>query len=155
MFSTKKAMGLMQAIMMILIVSAMMLIVLKYASISAKHIRNSFVREQSELFLTSAIEQTLLEISFYNRATNGKCLNTTTIKNVKKRGVTYSATVTIKRYYLQNGSDDLTHCSTLGYAIEESSSVSHGMALLEVEVNATRKDGTLISRILRRGLQQP
>jgi len=155
MFYARKALGLMQAIMMILIISGMMLIVLKYASISAKHTRNSFIREQSELFLVSAVEQALLQISFYNRDSNGNCLENPTIKSVKKRGIEYSATVNVKRYYLQDGSDDLSKCATLGYAIEESSSVSLGMALFEVEVNATKPDGTLVSRILRRTLQQP
>ena len=152
----RKGLGLLQAIAMILIVSGMMLIVLKYASISAKHIRNSFIREQSELFLNSAVEQALLEISFYNRKDNNQCLEKATIKDVKKRGIKYSASIVMKKYYLQNGSDDLGYCSTLGKGIEESSDISHGMVLLEVEVNATRRsDNVVINRIIRRTLQQP
>ena len=43
-----------------------------------------------------------------------------------------------------------------GVGIKESSDISHGMVLLEVEVNATRKsDGRVLSRILRKTLQQP
>ena len=147
--------GLLQAIMMMLLISGMMMIVLKYASISTKHTRNSFIREQNELFLTSAVEQTLLQISFYDRVANGNCLASSNISSVSKRGITYSAKVDIIKYYLQNSSDDLTICSTLGVGINESSDISHGMALLEVEVNATRSDGVVVCRILRRTLQQP
>jgi len=148
----RKAMGLMQSIMIMLLVSGMMLIVLKYASISAQHTRNSFVREQSELFLNSAIEQALLAISFNNRGDNG-CLESFTPHDVKKRGITYTAHINITKYYLQEGSDDLANCN-IGVAIS-SDSDSEGMALFEVEVNATKDDGTLASRIIRRTLQQP
>ena len=150
----RKAVGLLQSIMMILLVGGMMLIVLKYASISAKHIRNSFVREQSELFLNSVIEQTLLNISFHDRSVN-HCLASFTPTSVTKKDITYSGHVDIKRYYLQNGSQDLSDCTTLGVGIGQSSDISHGMALLEVEINATRGDGTVVCRILRRTLQQP
>ena len=147
-------MGLWQAIMMILLISGMMLIVLKYASISAKHTRNSFVREQAELFLNSAIEQTLLKISLYNRSSTPDCLASYSPKSVKKRGITYSADVNITKYYLQKNSQDLSDCGSLGVEIGDGDSESHGMVLLEVEVTA--KEGTkIISRILRRTLQQP
>lgn len=150
----RRAFGLIQSMLMILLVGGMMLIVLKYASISAKHIRNSFVREQSELFLNSVVEQALLNISFNDRSAN-HCLASFTPSSVTKRGITYSAYVDIKRYYLQEGSTDLSDCNTLGIAIKQSSDISHGMALLEVEVNATRSDGVVVCRILRRTLQQP
>jgi len=151
-FLSKKAIGLLQAIMMILIVTGMMLIVLKYASISAKHTRNSFIREQTELFLNSAIEQTLLQISFYDRS--GGCLASPTISQLSKQGIIYSADVNITKYYLQNGSNDLSDCSTLGISIGSGDGESHGMVLLEVEVTA-KENGKIISRILRRTLQQP
>ena len=146
--------GLIQAIAMILIISGMMIIVLKYASISAKHTRNSYIREQSELFLNSSMEQALLAISFYDRVAEGKCLASFSPTSVTKRGITYSASITILRYYLQENSTDLALCSTLGISISKDSD-SHGMALFEVEVNATKSDGTVVSRILRRSLQQP
>jgi len=150
----RKAMGLIQAIIMILLISGMMLIVLKYASISAKHISDTYVKEQCELFLDSTIEQALLKISFYDRESNDKCLASFSPKSVTKRGVTYSASVKMIRYYLADDSDDLDYCSTLGVSIDKDSG-SHGMTLFEVEINATRADGTVLSRILRRTLQQP
>jgi len=151
----RKAMGLMQAIMIILIVSGMMVIVLKYASISSRHVADTYIKEQNALFLQSAIEQTLLQISNYDRTTNNDCLVSPSITAKTKRGLTYSATVTIKRYYLQNGSVDLSDCgSPLGVGIKPSTNQSHGMVLLEVESTA-KKGTTIVSRILKRTLQQP
>ena len=43
----------------------------------------------------------------------------------------------------------------IGVEIGTGAGESHGMVLLEVEVNATKSDGTVIARILRRTLQQP
>ena len=158
MFRMKNAMGLWQAIMMILLVSGMMMIVLKYASISAKHTQNSFIREQLELYLNSAIEEELLIISLYQRS-NNDCIPSDQPKSVKKRDITYSAKIDIKKYYLQKSSLDYTMCDGTPdlevIALEKSTDTSHGMALFEVEVNATKKDGTVVSRIIRRTLQQP
>ena len=153
-FSGRGGVGLFQAIMIILLVSGMMMVVLKYASISAKHTQNSFVREQAELFLNSAIEQTLLQISDHNRSADG-CLAQPNITSVTKRGITYSADINITKYYLQDGSDDLSDCATLGVAIGDGDGESHGMALFEVEVNATNSNGVVVTRIIRRTLQQP
>lgn len=150
----RSAVGLIQAIMIILIISGMMIITLKYASISSKHTADTYVKEQTALFLQSAIEQTLLAISLHDRSTIG-CLSSYAPAPVPKRGITYSADVNITKYYLQKGSDDLTYCGGLGVSIENSSSGSHGMVLLEVEAKATKSDGTVVSRILRRTLQQP
>ncbi len=154
----KRGFGLWQAIMIILLISGLMIVVLKYAAVSSKHIQNSFVREQSELLLNSAIEIALLDISFYDKKANAKLLSESNIQSISKRGVTYNAHVDITKYYLQEGSDDLTYCQNSAglecIAIKEGIAESHGMALFEVEVNAT-VDGKVVSRILRRTLQQP
>lgn len=157
----RKGFGLIQALMIILLVSGMMMVVLKYASISAKHTSDSYIREQAELFLNSAIEQTLLQISDYNRSKNGgSCLQEPNITSVTKRDINYTADVNIMKYYLQKNSEDLRYCKNtnpkLAVKIGDGSGRSHGMVLLEVEVNATRnRDHKVISRILRRTLQQP
>lgn len=156
----KKAFGLIQAIMIILIISGMMVLVLKYASISSKHVADTYIKEQNELFLTSTIEQTLLEISENNRSAN-HCLDHYLPISIVKRDINYSSRVDIIKYYLEDGSDDLNDCQNtnkygdvIGISINKDTD-SHGMALFEIEVNATKSDGTVISRILRRTLQQP
>ncbi|MEA2099029.1 MAG: hypothetical protein U9P72_02765 [Campylobacterota bacterium] len=150
----RKAIGLIQAIMIILLLSGMMVLVIKYASISARHVADTYVKEQNELFLSSTIEQALLAISEHNRSANG-CLDSYSPTNItNNRDITYSSKVNVIRYYLEDGSDDLADCPILGIPIDTETD-SHGMALFEIEVNATRADGTVVSRILRRTLQQP
>ncbi|RUM61939.1 MAG: hypothetical protein DSZ03_07665 [Sulfurimonas sp.] len=148
----RRALGIWQAIMMILLISGMMIVVLKYASISAKHVANTYISEQNELFLNSAIEQALLAIAFHDR-TSG-CLGSFSPPDVTVRGITYHADVTITRYYLQEGSQDLALCPTLGYAIKPGSALSHGMALLEIRSSAS-KGITRLKTTVRRTLQQP
>ena len=143
----RKAMGIWQAIMMILIVSGMMVIVLKYASISSKHIANTFVREQAELYLNSVVEQTLLAISAYDRS-GGTCLSSFDSSVASNRGKAYSAHVDITNYYLFTGTCSNVTTTTIG------SEETHGMVMLEIEVIATIK-GEQKVRILRRTLQRP
>ncbi len=142
--------GIWQAMMMIILVSGMMIVVMKYASISAKRVGDTYVREQTQLYLDSVIEQTLLAISDQNRS-NGGCLSSFN-HNFLKRGTQYSAHVDITRYYLLIGSPDIAYCGALSIPIE--SEETHGMVMLHVEVNATI-DSELRVRILKRTLQRP
>jgi hypothetical protein len=142
----RNGVGLIQAMMMMLLVGGMMLIVLKYASISSKHTADSYVKEQAELYLNSAIEQTLLAISSYDRS-GGDCFSSFSSSSAN-RGKVFSATVNIERYYLYNES-----CSNVDYTTITTPE-SHGMVIMQVEVNAT-VDNQLTTRILRRSLQRP
>ena len=149
----RKAVGLWQAIMMILLVSGMMIMVLKYASISARHVSDSYVREQAELYLNSVIEQALLDISNYDRS-SGSCWSGANYSILTSRGKQYSARVNIEKYYLYKESDEILNnlCGTLGEPIQTEQ--SHGYVLMNIEVNAT-VDGDLKTRIIRRTLQRP
>jgi len=143
--------GLIQAMMIMLLVSGMMLGVLKYASISAKHTQDTYVREQAELFLSSSIEKTLLAISAYDRNTTNGCISF--VNDTKtKRGVSYNADVNITKYYLLAGSDDAGYCGSLTKEI--TSEETHGMVMLEVTVTATMDDNKTI-RLIRGTLQRP
>jgi len=132
---------------MIVLVSGMMLITLKYASISSKHTADSYVKEQAELYLNSVIEKTLLDISNYDRS-GGDCFKSKSYPSSKVRGKQFIANVEIEKYYLFNET-----CSNVSYT-HISTPESHGMVMMRVEVNAT-VDGVLTTRILRRTLQRP
>ncbi|MBN2781833.1 MAG: hypothetical protein JXQ66_01170 [Campylobacterales bacterium] len=148
----RKGFGLWQAMMMILLVSGMLIVVLKYASISAKHVGDSYIREQAELYLNSVIEKTLLKISIRDRNESGCLSDFNDTKSNSKGSVTYNANVEVKKYYLLDGSDDATYCASLTELIQTEE--SHGYVLMDVEVNAT-VDGKLKTRIVRRTLQRP
>ena len=149
----RKGFGLWQAIMIILIISGLMVVVLQYSKIAAKHTYDTYVKEQLELYLNSIVEMTLLEISLYDRTATPDCLSSYTPPSVTKKSVTYSANVNIQKYYLLSGSADSGFCGP-GLTEEIESEETHGMVLLEIEALAV-VDGNISSRILRRTLQRP
>ncbi len=144
----RRGVGLWQAIGMILLISGMMIVVLRYASIGAKHTADSYVREQAELLVQSAVEQTLLEISKQNRSTDG-CLRFPNITQPpEERGKKFTVFVEIQRYYMYGET-----CADANLYTPIESPESHGYVLLHVEVNASI-DGTPKVRILRKTLQR-
>jgi hypothetical protein len=142
----RRAFGIIQAIMMILLVSGMMVVVMKYASISAKHTADSYIKEQAELYLNSSIEKVLLSISAFDRS-SGECYKAFS-ESKTKRGVTYRVDIDVTRYYLVNET-----CSNVAYETIETEE-THGMVMLEAEVTVN-VDSKERVRILRRTLQRP
>ncbi len=141
--------GLWQAIMIILIISGLMMVVLKYSKIAAQHTADTYVRQQLELYLNSAIEMTLLEISLSPKT---NCPTLYTVPLITKNGVTYSGNVDITKYYLLNGVNEFSSCSATIINIQTEE--THGMVMMEAEVNAS-VNGAVVSRIVRRTLQRP
>jgi len=150
----KKGFGLWQAIMIILIISGLMVVVLKYSRIAAEHTADTYVREQLELYLNSVVEMTLLEISL--RPKTNCVTNDYSPATVTKKKVVYSANVDVTKYYLLSGVSEFGVNNSLCSAtiVDIESEETHGMVLLEVEALAT-VDGNVTSRILRRTLQRP
>jgi hypothetical protein len=144
----KKGFGLWQAIMIILIISGLMIVVLQYSRIAAKHTADTYVREQAELYLNSVLEMTLLRISLQDKTT---CLSSYVPPAVTKNGVEYSGNVDIVKYYLLNGVSEFGSCGIVENIQTEE---THGMALMQIEVIA-KVDGNTSARILRRTLQRP
>ncbi len=145
----RKGFGLWQAIMIILIISGLMVVVMKYSRIAAEHTADTYVREQLELYLNSVVEMTLLTISLQDKSS---CVSSYIPPVVTKKGVTYSGNVDVKSYYLFNGVSEFASCAATIESIQTQE--THGMALMEIEVIATQ-DGNVTSRILRRTLQRP
>lgn len=145
----KRGFGLWQAIMIILIISGLMVVVLKYSRIAAKHTADTYVREQLELYLNSVVEMTLLRISLQDKTT---CVSNYIPPIVSKNGVVYSGNVDVKSYYLLNGISEFGSCAATIENIQTQE--THGMVLMEIEAVATQ-DGNITSRILRRTLQRP
>jgi len=150
----KKGFGLIQTLIIILLVSGLMVMALKYASISAKQTADSYMRERAELFMKSAIELTLLAISGYDRKSNGNCLQEVNVTSPDQR---FFANINIKKYYLFQGSEDCTYCGSRCQPIQTED--SHGMVMLEVTVESNtthpRNQGREKIKLLRRTLQRP
>ncbi|WP_456452889.1 hypothetical protein, partial [Hydrogenimonas sp.] len=146
----RRGFGLMQAIVIVLVVGGIMMLAMRYARLGAVHTADSYAREQAELFLQSATEIAMLQISGHDRS--GGCLERV---SVLSRDRAFRADIRIVRYYLLADSGDLADCGTLGAAI--GTEESHGMVVMEAVVT-TDPAGPLAAhpvRIVRRSLQRP
>ncbi len=153
----KRGFGLIQALMVIVLISGLMMVVLKYAQFSIKQTKDLYIRESAELFMNSAVELSLLAISGYERNSTNHCLSEIIITSKDQRFV---ADVNITDYFLLKDSNDSKYCSDENGYVEHNITTedSHGMVILElaVETNTSnpKNHGTKI-RLLRRTLQRP
>jgi hypothetical protein len=142
----RRGFGILQALAIMLLVAGMLTVTLRYARVSAHHTRDSYIREQAELYLDSLVERALYEISATDRGTG--CWSGLDDTWDAGHGKRYAGSVRLVRYYLKRGRDG--QCTGQAIATPE----SHGYVLLDVEVDAT-VDGQPVVRLIRRTLQRP
>lgn len=147
--------GILQALLVIVMVSGIMMIAMKYATTTVKQTKDMYIRESAELFLNSAVELTLLAIS--DRDRSGGCLYEFNTASSDQR---FIADVNISRYYVYDGRDN--NGSTFQCSIDRVQSIqtqeSHGFVMLEVRVelnssNPRNSDANIT--LTRRTLQRP
>ncbi len=155
----RNAFNLLMAIGMILILSGAAIMTLKYVSISAKHISDSYIKEQAEIFAQSVMEATILKIEGYKRTTNSDCLHTLSFHSSDGK---FDANIIITHYYLYNGKDNdgintLTNCNS--NIVPISTRESHGYVMIETVVTTNQNNakikGSMPIRIVKRSLQRP
>ena len=151
--SMSRGFGLIQALLILLVMAGIMTVAMRYASIGAKHTADSYNREEAELFMRSAIEIALLEISGFDHS-GGDCLRHV---RVLSHGHKYVADINITRYYVDAGAparEDLHDCP-VRYAIDAPE--SHGMVMMEATVESNDSNPRIEHpvRLLYRGLQRP
>jgi hypothetical protein len=149
----RKGFGILQALLVIVMVSGILVVAMKYATVSVKQTADIYVRESAELFMNSVVEMSLLAISGYDRNSTNSCLKEVSIISSNKR---FTADINITKYYLLENSIDCTYCGSLCEPIQ--SDDSHGMVMLEVvvETNTTHpKNGKKEIILTRRTLQKP
>jgi hypothetical protein len=144
----RTAFGLPQALMIILVISGIVTVTMKYASINAQHYADSYTREQAELFMQSATEAALLRMSAYNRS-GGHCMRDLNITSSDDR---FNAAITIEHYYLADGSV----CNNTPYLAIQSEE-SNGMVSMKVVVQSNASNPKVLHaiRLERRSLQRP
>ena len=153
----RKGFGLIQALIVIVLISTILVIAMKYAQITTRQTVDLYTKERAELFMDEAIELTLLAISGYDRNATRDCLRQVNFISEDRR---FDANVTIRQYYLFNGLDNdvnLTTCFNDGMIQAVQTEDSHGMVLLEatVETNSTNPRNKTQMRIHRKTLQHP
>lgn len=153
----RQAFGLIQALIVIVLVSGLLVIAMKYAQVTTKQTVDLYIKERAQLFMDEAVEITLLAMSGYARG-NGtnECLKEVNIVSSDGR---FIADVNITKYFVYRGNDNngsAFNCPNRVQAIQTED--SHGMVALEVvvETNAThpKNQGKSI-RLTRRTLQRP
>jgi len=143
--------------MVIILVSTILMIAMKYATVSVKQTKDIYIKESAELFMNSAVELTLLAISGYQRNNTTGCLSDVNITSPDKR---FLADVNITDYYLLKDSNDSILCKKgSGYRVHDiQTQESQGMVMLEVtvETNATHPKNKGISiKLTKRTMQRP
>ena len=136
--------GMIQVIFFMLILSGMLTISMKYATITTKQTADLYIKEQADLFMTSAVELALLGISSHDWKTKGVLDEIKVISDDKR----FIADINITTYYLfdQTG-NRITEIET-----EE----SNGMISMDivVETNNTHPKNSREVRLTRRSLQR-
>jgi len=140
----RRGFGLIQVIFFMVILSSILTITMKYATISAKQTGNFFIREQAELFMQSAIELALLGLSSHDKSTG--CLHEVHITSQDKR---FIADINISRYFLVNS--EICDRKTAIFTEE-----SNGMIVMDVivETNNTHPKNSYKVRLAKRTLQR-
>jgi len=149
----KKAFGIMTALLILVLVSFLLMLVLKSASVGVKHTSNSYVKEQAELFLRSSTENAILAIEGYERNSSNKCLKHINFLDSQKR---FESNTTVLKYYCY----DLSKCPNCDIATKIDTEDSHGTVLLKTVVQTTSNNTNARNenkqvRITRISLQRP
>ncbi len=149
----RRGFGILQALLVIVLISGIMTIAMKYATVSAKQTKDMYIKESAELFMDSAVELSLLAISGYERNSTNECLKDVNVTSSDRR---FTADINISRYYLLDGSDDCGFCDPRCQPIQTEE--SHGMVMLQVTVesnNTHPKNGKTEIKLRRRTIQRP
>ncbi len=127
------------------LLSGILAISMKYASISAKQTADLYTKEQAKLFMQSSIELALLGLSGHDKS--GGCIHKIKIISQDRR---FIADINISDYFLIN-SEICDRKSAIN------TQESNGMIMMDIVVetnNSHPKNGESI-RLVRRTLQRP
>ena len=139
----RKAIGLIWALIILLLVSFMLVFIVKVAFISQKQMTFSYGIQKGELFMQSCTENALLAIEGYERDSSNKCLENINFTDEKGR---FECKVQVLRYYCYK--DENCPCDNKKII---QTPLSNGYVLMKVSV-MSKKDNIKLSKIT---LQRP
>ena len=146
----KKAFGIMTALFILVLVSFLLMLVLKASSVGIKHVADTYIKTQAELFMQSSIENAILAIEGYERNDTSKCLKY--IHFISSDG-RFESNTTVLRYYCY----DMSKCPNCDIAVKTDSSKSQGNVALYTVVKTTSspRNGGKKIKIAKVTLQKP
>ena len=146
----KKGFSILESLVILVIVAFILMLVLKYSYIGVKHLSDTYIKEQAELFMDSSIENSILAIEGYERNSSSKCLTDINFTSNDKRFLSH---IHIKKYYCY----DLSDCPC-NNAEKINTEDSHGMVLMVATVetnNSNPKNNNKKIRLIRTTIQRP
>jgi hypothetical protein len=140
----RRGFGLIQVIFFMVLLSTILTITMRYASISAKQTGDLYLKEQAELFMQSAIEMAILGLEGHDK--NSGCIHYVKIISHDKR---FTADINLSNYFLL-GSETCDRKSVID------TEASNGMVMMDivVETNTTHPKNSQNLRLVRRTLQR-
>jgi len=126
----KKAFGIMTALFILVLVSFLLMLILKVSSIGVKHVGDSYISSQAELFMQTSIENALMAIEGYQRDNDTGCLKHINFISSDGR---FESNTTVLRYYCY----DMNDCPNCDIAVQIQTDKSHGNVLLNTIVYTT------------------
>jgi len=147
----KKAFGIMTALLILVLVSFLLMLILKASSVGVKHVGDSYIKEQAELFMQSSIENAIMAIEGYERNSSNKCLKNIYFTSSDGR---FKSNTIVLRYYCYDKDDCPCDNSQL---VKIQTDKSHGNVLLKTEVETTDslRNGGKKLRFSKVTLQKP
>ena len=142
--------GLLNIVFLMVILSALLTIAMKYVRIGTKQTEDFYLKEQAELFLNSSIELALLGIEGYDKSTNMGFLKNIKIYSKDKK---FIANINVTKYFIYKKEHNITDSVRVPIESEKLS----GMVLIEAEVKTNPNNPKISTpiRIVRRSLQRP
>ena len=146
----KKAFGIMTALIILVLVSFLLMLVLKASSVGIKHVSDTYLKEQAELFMHTSIENAIMAIEGYERNDTSKCLKHIYFTSSDGR---FEANISIFRYYCY----DMSKCPNCDIAtkIEESKSQGNLVLYTIVSTTSSPRNGSKKLKFSKVTIQKP
>jgi len=148
----KKAFGIMTALFILVLVSFLLMLVLKASSVGVKHVSDTYLKAQAELFMHSSIENAIMAIEGYKRNSSNKCLKNIHFTSSDGR---FEANISVLRYYCYD--KDNSDCKYCDNAVNIETSKSNGNVVLYTIVQTTdsARNGDKKLRFSKVTIQKP
>jgi len=140
----------MTALLILVLISFLLMLILKVSSIGVKHVGDTYINSQAELFMQSSIENSIMAIEGYERSNDNGCLKHINFISSDGR---FESNTTVLRYYCY----DMADCPNCDIAVQIQTDRSHGNVLLYTVVSTTSsaRNGNKKLKFSRVTLQKP
>jgi Tfp pilus assembly protein PilX len=143
----RRAFGVINALIIMLLVATLMVAVVKFAFITQKHTGDTYIQQRAQLFMQSAVENAVMAIEGYEKNTSRPCLRFMHFSDKR-----FEANITVLRYYCYQG--DCGCDAKNGLVKPVSTPQSDGYVLMDVVVANKNPDIKKI-RLEKVTLQRP